>query len=458
MDILSQPLASGLLPMSFYRPVLSLGVALEWPLWELSAGGYVAVNAALFGLCGFTLYGLVRRYGSRRAALAAVLFFVLHPVVPDVVPYLPRRPELLCCLFVLVSLHLDHRGLDRRECVGRSRVSTFGSWLATAFAVGSKETAVVLPILIGAARFLLIEPEDRRKWASLRLAASGLSAHLAVVAAVLLLRFRVLGDLGGYPDTDVTQLPGLWLGTLAKTLLGVFVPQHSAKLAAAFGCVVLGFGFGLFAAGRRRAPRVVWPPGLRLVAFAGLWILALAAVYAAVARLSPWYLLIAVCGGAIGLGGVLDGVLSGYRKHFVGRSSAICAVAGVTLILASFGVGSPLFRSQAAYRQASLDAAVFLESLEQRILESPVGGRIEAGEYPRLVIGPGRRQVPVLVAHSLAGWARITLPGRRLEFVSWRDPVRPVPADTTVVVLGGSIHRNLESSESSGSRVDGGSL
>ena len=32
--------------MSFYRPVLSLSIALEWPLFRLAAGGYVAVNAA----------------------------------------------------------------------------------------------------------------------------------------------------------------------------------------------------------------------------------------------------------------------------------------------------------------------------------------------------------------------------------------------------------------------------
>ncbi len=444
-DILSQPLAGGLLPMSFYRPALSLGVALEWPLWGLSAGGYVAVNAVLFGLCGLALYGLVTRLGSRRAALAAMLFFVVHPVVPDVVPYLPRRPELLCCLFVLASLLLDHLG-----CAGRSRVATFGSLLATVLAVGSKETAVVLPILVGGVRYLFIEPVEGRRRARFRLAMVGLTAHLGAVGAVLLLRFQVLGDLGGYPDTDVTQLPKLWLGTLAKTLLGVFLPQHSAKLLAVLGWVVLGLCWGLLAVRRGRASQASGASRLRLVVFGGLWLVALATVYAAAARLSPWYLLIGVCGGAIGFGGLLDAALSASRGRSVGRSPALCAVAGATLLLASFGFGSPLLRSQAAYRLASLDAAIFLDNLEQQILASPADSRIEAGKYPRLVIGPGRRQVPVLVAHSIAGWARIVFPDRRLIFVSWRDPVGPVPAGTTVVVLGRSIHRNLASIESTG--------
>ena len=439
LGVFGRPLADGLLPMSFYRPLLSLAIALEWPLWGLSAGGYAAVNAALLGLCGLALHTLLRRFGaSRPAALAAVLFFVLHPVVPDVVPYLPRRPELLCTLFVLLALLLDHRGR-----FGPSRLSFAGAWLATAAAAGSKETAVVLPILIAAARWLFPAPGCTPWQPALR----GLATHGAVLAAALLLRLQALGSLGGYPDSDVTQLPGLWLRTLAKTLLGVFLPGGALP---AIGFVILALGVAALAA-RNAFEDTSWagllawlgPRRLRIGAFAVLWILAFATLYAAAARLSPWYLLIVVCGAATGFGLVLDlaiVTLKGNTSGATGPTAAAIVLGGV-LMLASFGIGSPLFRPLREFQQASHDSAAFLDNLEERIRQTPAGGRIDAGPYPRLTIGAGNRQVPVLVPHSLPGWARIVFPERRLVFVARNEsPAESVAPDATVIVLGGGAH------------------
>ncbi len=454
LGVIGRPLADGLLPMSFYRPLLSLSVALEWPLWGPAAGGYAAVNAALFGLCGLVLHVLLRRFGAtRQMALAAVLFFILHPVVPDVVPYLPRRPELLCTLFVLLALQLDHRGR-----FDPSRASIAGAWLATVAAAGSKETAIVLPILIAAARWLFPAPGR-----PLLQAARGFAAHGVVLAAALLLRLLTLGGLGGYPDSDVTQLPGLWLRTLAKTLLGVFLPGGVLP-SIGFASLALGVAFMVVQPGRgsvtswRAALRArLGPHHLRPGAFAALWILTFATVYAAAARLSPWYLLIVVCGAATGFGLMLDLAFSTIRSNAPGRSAATAALLGGVLLLASFAAGSPLFRPLEEFQHASRDCAAFLGELEERIRQAPAG-RIEAGPYPRLTIGAGGRQVPVLVPRSLPAWARIVFPQRHIVFVSRGEyftfaPLRgdvaePVPAGVTVVVLGGGIHKSTASDES----------
>ncbi len=441
LAVLGQPLAGGLLPMSFYRPLLSLSVALEWPLWGLSAGGYVAVNAALLSLCGLALYRLLLRFGgTRSAAVTAVLFFILHPVVPEVVPYLPRRPELLCILCVVLALQLDHRGRFASSPAS-SRTSILGALLATAAAVGAKETAIALPFLIAAARWLFPAP-GRTPW---RQAARGFAAHGAVLAAMLLLHLRALDGLGGYPDTDVTQLPGLWLRTLAKTLLGVFLPEHPMKAPAAFGLAALALGIVLLAY-RRTACRHESEPKVRvhgaLAGFAAIWIVTLATVYAAAARLSPWYLLIVACGAAIGFGLAFDLALSAVRNGTPGRPAAVAAVLGGSLLLASFAADSPLFRPLEEFRQASRDSAAFLGALEQRIRRTAAGDRIAAGRYPRLIIGPGGRQVPVLVPHSLPGWARIVFPERRIIFVARGDAVdQSFPPDVTVVKLGRGIHK-----------------
>ncbi len=465
LGILGQPMAGGLLPMSFYRPLLSLSVALEWQLWGLTAGGYVAMNAALFGLCGLALYALVLRFGgSRPAAFTAVAFAVLHPVVADVVPYLPRRPELLCTLFVLLALQLDHRGR-----FAPSRSSIAGAWLATAAAAGAKETAIALPVLIAAARWLFPAPRHtaRRHTAprhtaprhtaprhtAPRQAIRGFTAHTAVLAVVLLLRFRVLGGAGGYPDTDLTGLPRLWAHTLAKTLLGVFLPAQAEMLLSLIGFAVLVLAAARLAVLRPavRRPAVLRPavlarlgPGrLRLLAFASVWILTFATVYSAAARLSPWYLLIVVCGGAVGFGVVLDLALSAVRTAAPGRLAGAALLLASALLLAGFAAGSPLFRPQEEFHQATRDSTVFLEDLEQRIRQAPGGGRIEVGPYPRLTVGTDGRQVPTLVPRSLPGWARIVFPRRDIEFVSKDDAgAEPHAPEVTVVVLGHGIHRS----------------
>ena len=427
LDAVTKPLADGLMPASFYRPLLSLSVAIEWPLWGLSAGGYLATNAILFGLCGFALFRLVSRFGgSRRGALATLGFFVLHPVVPDVVPYLPRRSELLCVLLVFLALLLDHHGRFRP-----SRAAIAGTWLTAAAAMGGKETAVALPILIAGARWLFPAPGNHRLWPAVR----GFLAHAAVVGAALLIRLRVLGGAGGYPDTDLTRWSELWLRTLAKTLLGVARATDSLHLVAVV--VILAAGVALLVARRAEVGRDRW----RLAAFTAVWTVTFATVYAAAGRLSPWYLLIVAAGVAIGFGALVDLAAAAIRDGG-GRPAAAGVLLGCGLLLASFATRSPLVRPLEAFHVASHDGAAFLGALERRVRQAPAGGRVDAGRYPRLVIGSNNRQVPILVPHSLPGWARIVFPERDLVFVSRGDGIaEPPPVGATVVVLGGGDHK-----------------
>ena len=244
------------------------------------------------------------------------------------------------------------------------------------------------------------------------------------------------------------------------------MPPGTTQTLTVVGFAVLALGLALIA-GRRMQPQeedgraksipagmAAWigPDRMRLTALGGIWILALATVYAAGARLSPWYLLIAACGAAIGFGAAIDVAVSSLRARTLDRPPAVAAVLGGTLLLASFAAGSPIFRPAAEYRQASRDSAAFLGALEQRIRQTPAGGRIDAGRYPRLVIGPGGRQVPVLVPHSLAGWARISFPERRIDFVASHEFEEGTASDcVTVVTLNGGIHRDLSAERAAAS-------
>ncbi len=183
--------------LALYRPVVQLSYALEWTLWSGSPRGFhltnVLLHVAVTGAVWFLLIGA--GLGVPAAGFGAAVFAV-HPVHVEAVANVVGRAELLAALFVLLAL-LVHR---------RSSGPRWGRALAvgglTFLAVGSKESAFILPALLPLA---LLRPLEGRRG----LPAGELSAkvrqrwpdYLACVAALglhLLLRQQLLGvPVGG---------------------------------------------------------------------------------------------------------------------------------------------------------------------------------------------------------------------------------------------------------------------
>jgi hypothetical protein len=170
------------------RPLLKLSYALNIAV-DMSPIGFRAVNVLIHALSATLVYRLLRVRGLRaglpatiatRAALLAALLFALHPVQTEAVTYLSGRSSSLAACFCLLSLCCWVRSEQSTDARGNLL------WLAACCvtfvaAVGCKETALVLPVI------LLLYSADRPLPTTLK----RLSPLLALTVLMMLVAFSL---------------------------------------------------------------------------------------------------------------------------------------------------------------------------------------------------------------------------------------------------------------------------
>jgi hypothetical protein len=406
----------------FYRPVLSLSIALDRAIWGTRAFGFHLTDLLLLLLTTVAVYALGRRLlGDAWAALAACALFALHPLHFESLPATARRADALANLFTLLALlRLPARGGGRGVCAG----------LLALLAVGSKESGVLAAPLL--AVLAMVEGEgDRlqRVRAALRAAAPA----LALVALFLGARALVLGGMGGHPGTSlvsgVLRAPGLVL-LFVPTLLvpqPVGGAQALAGLALALLLVVASFVFTV------RSPRAV-----RSLWVSGSWGGALLILSGVSGDQAPWYASALLPAYVLMFGALVAGVRTGWDRA---PKPAQLAGAAVALLLAFAPLRySGLFERYPQWERLSSESSVFLADLRERIAVAEPGGPVlRVFGLPQRA--PRRRPVGIygaggLAPYSVQAWVEIELPGRRVRVLA-RDPVQ-IAHDEIVVVLVGA--------------------
>jgi tetratricopeptide (TPR) repeat protein len=191
-----------------YRPMLHLVYMAEHALfgrdnplwWHAFNIGLHALNS----LWVFAVAGMALRRDSMAPFIAA-LFFAAHPVNAEVVSWVACVTELTFTFFLLAALYFHVRAGDNAVFRG-------ASLLAFSLACLSKETAIVLPILL--ALFDLTATGERR----LKLRAY--VPYLVVAALYLTLRSLALG--GGTARELYIKDPLLQLAAIFPLLAGYF--------------------------------------------------------------------------------------------------------------------------------------------------------------------------------------------------------------------------------------------
>jgi len=135
------------------RPVVHYSLALNYAFGGLEVRGYRMLNIAVHLACALVLFGVVRRTLERAGcpagasphgfAGAVALLWLVHPLQTECVNYISQRSESIMGLFCLLTLYASIRALDPA-----SRRWTAGAILCCALGMASKETMVVVPLVV----------------------------------------------------------------------------------------------------------------------------------------------------------------------------------------------------------------------------------------------------------------------------------------------------------------------
>jgi len=141
------------------RPVPSLSFAIDHAIWGDAPGGYHVGNILIHAIAAVALYELTRltlsspklrgRFGDAAAfiALATAIIWAVHPLQTQAVTYIYQRIESMAGMFCLVSLACFARAASASSGQRPWQVACLS---AAALAMLSKESAIVLPLLIAA--------------------------------------------------------------------------------------------------------------------------------------------------------------------------------------------------------------------------------------------------------------------------------------------------------------------
>lgn len=186
----------------FYRPVSSLSYAFDYFLWGLSPRGFHLSNVILHAIAAVLVAITITEMTTQPAVgyITAGLFAV-HPLTVGTVPAISRRQDILMTIFVLSALFLFIRSQHKDS----PRLLS-GALTMYAFALGTKETAVVVPGLAFA--WLVIHQEEDNWWLTLKGAITSVIPFVAITGVYLLVRIAILGGLGGYRDIAASS-PGI---------------------------------------------------------------------------------------------------------------------------------------------------------------------------------------------------------------------------------------------------------
>jgi protein O-mannosyl-transferase len=192
--------------LGLYRPLVSLGFAVDWAISGGSPAWFHLVNVAWNAAACMLLFLLLARFAAVPFALAGALVFAAHPVHTEAVANVVGRAELMAAVFSLAAMLLWLRprtGPDEAaapllpatdEPLPARRLAAV--LLLFALALLSKESAVMLPALLALCDIASgrLQPERMTGW--LRIHAVPIAAMAAVTAAWLSLRAAVLGTVG----------------------------------------------------------------------------------------------------------------------------------------------------------------------------------------------------------------------------------------------------------------------
>ena len=167
---------------NYWRPVLLMVFSLEWHLWGDWSVGYHFVNMS-FHIIDALLLFLILFYIFRNRGLAffTALIFLVHPLQTEAVTYVSGLGDSLSVFFILLGIlfYLKNK-------------TYFSSLIMYVLALMSKETAIVMPVFIFLADFLILDQQQISLKEKLKKIAKKIWPFFVLAGIYILLRATVL--------------------------------------------------------------------------------------------------------------------------------------------------------------------------------------------------------------------------------------------------------------------------
>lgn len=127
-----------------YHPVNMISYGLQSKIHGLQGEYFHAFNLIFHLLASVVVYFFTLNLGKDKAlAIFVTAFFALHPIQVEAVTWVGTRGTLLSGFFSLLSLHFYVQYLEKKLAVKQLSISV----LCLLLAVGSKSSAIILPIV-----------------------------------------------------------------------------------------------------------------------------------------------------------------------------------------------------------------------------------------------------------------------------------------------------------------------
>lgn len=164
LKIFSTPLGGGLTFWDMYRPISSLSYGIDQLIWGYNACGYHLTDIVIHSLNTLLVFwfALILFRDSERRLLCAwlsAILFSISPININLVPTITCRPDMIASFFLMLCLLSAYKSMT-----GKNHKRWYIlSLLLGSLSVFSKESACVLPFILGFYCFIFHVEVDYKK-------------------------------------------------------------------------------------------------------------------------------------------------------------------------------------------------------------------------------------------------------------------------------------------------------